>query len=152
MLRVYNNFVNKTEADELIEYYRSNINREYLTEDEIYNFKGVVIQDYNSLLVSKKLKLYTPKVIRIQLVNSTFKTTDYAHTHRIPWSYVLFLNDSFTGGELIMENITIKPKKYQLIVFPGSVKHRVNQVTEGERYTLVSFTYDEATIKTSNLL
>lgn len=152
MLEVIDNFTTEQENEELISYYNTNIDREFLTSDEIYNFKGVDIADYNSLSISSKLILSKPKVVRIQLVNDTFKTTDYFHSHRIPWSYVLFLSDNFYGGELIIENITIKPKTGQLLIFPGYLKHTVKPVAEGDRYTLVSFTYEKAIIKPSNLV
>ena len=64
------------------------------------------------------------------------------HTHTPPYSYVIFLNDNFEGGELIFENIRIKPKKGQMVYFSREEKHYVDNVICGNRYTLVSFTKD----------
>lgn len=140
MIEIYNNFVSNNESNQLIEYYKSNISKEYTRIDDIYNFKAVDVLEYNAFSIHNKLKLISPVTIRVQLVDESISVTEYSHSHTIPWTYLVFLNDNFEGGELEIENIKITPKKNQLIVFPGNLKHRVLQVTGGSRYTLVSFT------------
>jgi len=147
MIEIHNNFSTNLESQQLIDYYNDNINREFKVTDDIYNFKGVDIKDYKRLFIYNKLNLISPSVLRVQLVNETLHTTDYFHSHHQPWSYVLFLSDNFKGGELILDNITIKPKRNQLLVFPGNLKHKVNRVISGDRYTFISFTNQKSNIK-----
>lgn len=56
---------------------------------------------------------------------------------------LLYLNDDYEGGHLYFpdHDIDFKPKALSLIVFPGGIEniHGVAEVTEGQRYTFVSF-------------
>jgi hypothetical protein len=56
---------------------------------------------------------------------------------------ILYLNGNYEGGDLYFpdHNISFKPTPYALIVFPGGVEniHGVSEITEGTRYTMVSF-------------
>ena len=64
----------------------------------------------------------------------------------------IFLNDDFKGGELIFDNITVRPQKGQLVYFTGDEVHNVNSVLEGDRYTLVSFLKSDIKITDSKLI
>ena len=59
------------------------------------------------------------------------------------YSGLLYLNDEYTGGEIVFPNhgLTLKPKTGTLIFFAGSMDfpHSVNEVLSGNRYNLVSF-------------
>jgi 2OG-Fe(II) oxygenase superfamily len=61
-------------------------------------------------------------------------------------STVLYLNDSYTGGELVFPEIdggyTYKPSKYEFIYFPTEYLHGVNPVTAGRRY-IVTISYTD---------
>lgn len=56
---------------------------------------------------------------------------------------ILYLNDDYEGGELYFpdHNIKIKPEAGMFVTFPGGHEniHGVTVVTEGTRYTMVSF-------------
>jgi len=56
---------------------------------------------------------------------------------------ILYLNGNYGGGELYFSEheIEIKPKSLSFISFPGGVEniHGVKEITEGTRYTMVSF-------------
>lgn len=58
-------------------------------------------------------------------------------------STVYYLNDNYSGGEIIFPrfNITFKPKANQMIFFPSTYvyNHSVSPVTEGKRYAVVSW-------------
>lgn len=140
MIEIYDNFCTDVESNELMEFYLNNKDKEFLNIDSVYSFKMLELNNfiYESFEISKKLDLKDSKTIRIQLIDDNLLVNDYMHKHSIVWSYVLFLNEEFGGGELIFENIQIKPKKNQLIVFSGDLPHKVNKVV-GNRYTLVSF-------------
>jgi hypothetical protein len=53
---------------------------------------------------------------------------------------LIYLNDDFVGGEISFptHNLEIKPKKGDLVVFPGNLNyaHKVNPITDGDRYTI----------------
>lgn len=56
---------------------------------------------------------------------------------------VLYLNENYEGGNLYFpeHDIEFKPKEFSLYVFCGGVEnlHGVREITEGTRYTMVSF-------------
>lgn len=59
-------------------------------------------------------------------------------------SAVLYLNDEYDGGELVftrLDNLTIKPKPGDLVVFPSTYlyEHKSNVVPKGTKYCVVSF-------------
>lgn len=53
---------------------------------------------------------------------------------------LVYLNDDYTGGEIsfLTHDITIKPNKGDLIMFPGNFNyaHEVKEILSGERYTV----------------
>ena len=53
-------------------------------------------------------------------------------------SAVLYLSDDFDGGylEFINNNLTLKPKKFSLIMFESTIEHRVTNIKRGARYAL----------------
>ena len=56
---------------------------------------------------------------------------DY-HSH----TSILYLNDDYKGGETVVGDKVIKPKKGKIILFEGNkIKHQVLQIRSGIRYT-----------------
>lgn len=148
MIEIINDFTNNLETDELIHYYQNNILNEVIKADKIYSFKYISLDKnlYKSFQISKKLNLNNSVTIRIQLIDNEIQVNNNTHRHNISWTYLLFLNDDFDYGELILENVTIKPKKNQLIIFDGSIYHKVNQSNQ-KRYSLVSFSDEKINFK-----
>jgi predicted 2-oxoglutarate/Fe(II)-dependent dioxygenase YbiX len=68
----------------------------------------------------------------------------YETNNDILHGFVIYLNDDYEGGEIYYPKkfLSIKPKKYSLVVHPGSeeYEHGVREVTAGERYALTMFT------------
>lgn len=52
------------------------------------------------------------------------------------WTSILYLNDNFTGGSTIIEGEKIQPMKGAVLTFKGELKHGVEEVTQGNRYTI----------------
>ena len=73
-------------------------------------------------------------------IDNTFMSTG-----RADLSFTLFLSDvdKYEGGELIIENINSKNKfklnAGQIIIYPSTYLHSVQEVTEGERLVLVGW-------------
>ena len=56
------------------------------------------------------------------------------------WAFFLYLNDDFKGGELVVEGKEIIPEIGKLVIFEaGKIKHKVNKVLKGNRYTLAGW-------------
>ena len=60
-------------------------------------------------------------------------------------SFIIFLNNEFEGGELIirkdLKEITIDHKVGSLCIFSSKYKHKVSRVTTGKRYSLCNWAY-----------
>ena len=55
-------------------------------------------------------------------------------------TFIIILNDDFEGGESVIENIEIKPKLGDLIIFSnGLYLHEVKKITKGERFVLIAW-------------
>lgn len=72
---------------------------------------------------------------------------DHGRTTPRTLSAIYFVNDDFKGGELVFSDptlqlfITIPPEKNTMVIWPSNFlyPHKVNAVTEGVRYTVVSW-------------
>jgi len=140
MIQIHKNFFTNSESDNLITYYKSNTSIEFENINDVYSFKAVNLNDTLIKDLSKRIIIRNPKFVRVQLIDNLIPSIERMHYHIYKWSIVSFLNDDFLGGDLIIENIIIKPIKNMLVIFRGDLMHRVSEVTEGDRYTLVSFT------------
>jgi hypothetical protein len=130
------------ECNEFIDYYKTNINKVINIDDEIYKFDGVnLMDDLNRFSFIKRIGLRRDIIdrIRVQRVGPDIDTLHSRHRDWVPNAFVVFLNEDFEGGELTYENITITPKKLQLINATGDEWHYVKKVTSGDRFTLVCF-------------
>jgi hypothetical protein len=56
-------------------------------------------------------------------------------------AFILYLNDTFVGGETVIENqTTIFPTPGRILVFSnGTLLHKVNEITEGSRYVIAGW-------------
>jgi len=54
-------------------------------------------------------------------------------------SFSILLNEDFKGGEFVMNDIVPLNKTGQILIFPSTIKHKVNPVTQGTRYSLVGW-------------
>ena len=56
------------------------------------------------------------------------------------FSWIIYLNDDFEGGETVIDGIKIKPKRGRLVLFSnGFYEHEVKEITKGTRYTLIAW-------------
>lgn len=137
MIHYVKSFFSKNECLELIKYYK-NIQSK-LQNDNIYRFYFVDLLE-NKLEI-EKLKTYNFKKIRIQKVDETINQVENFHSHINPWSFIIFLNDDFEGGQVCFSETKYKPIQGDMIYFSGEELHKVENC-KGERFTLVGFMYN----------
>lgn len=79
------------------------------------------------------------------------RDTPKPYQHR-RYALSLFLNDDYEGGEFELPEygLKIKPKKNTAFVFPGICSHKVNEVTKGNRRTMITFFCNEIEGKTKD--
>lgn len=96
-----------------------NLNVEFLEK------RGLIFNSKNSFRIQKYNETYNPQ-------------PDIFHGHKERYSWVIFLNQDFTGGELVFGNgATFRPKSGGLVYFEGTDEtHKVNSCI-GDRFVLV---------------
>lgn len=59
---------------------------------------------------------------------------------RSKYTLLLYLNDDYEGGELVLDNeaLVIKPKKGMIIIMDQEMWHHVKRITEGCKYLMTS--------------
>ena len=55
------------------------------------------------------------------------------------YSFTIFLNDDYRGGELVVEDKIIKPKQGHIYIYPSDKFHSVNEVTAGTRFAIIGW-------------
>ena len=55
------------------------------------------------------------------------------------YSFTVFLNDDYRGGELVVEGKKIKPKQGHIYIYPSDKFHSVNEIKTGTRYAVVGW-------------
>lgn len=58
---------------------------------------------------------------------------------RMDYSFTIFFNDDYEGGELQIEDQSVKGKQGQMVVYDNKLRHRVTEITEGTRYACVGW-------------
>ncbi len=163
MIKVIDNFLTKEDCDSLI-------------RDNLSNLESIREPSYERRCLSKFIELPKIKFKLTDIVNETrkgltidpsFEFIQYSKNDHFEWHHdvqlnnpkvhyitsVIILNDDFKGGELVFrENLKIfKPpiRKGSLIIFSSKIKHKVNKITEGKRYSLCCWFYkDTSKVKT----
>jgi hypothetical protein len=86
------------------------------------------------------------------------KNGEFMHLHKDTGSYdnrkpivfgvAIYLNDDFTGGELVYPelNLTVNPRPRSMVIHKAEYLHEVLPVTSGSRYSITTFILgDEST-------
>jgi len=116
------------------EYYGQNISK-----DEIVNIQNKFLKLAETYVNSN---LY---VENITLNKVTFESNqnDSFHSDSPLLSLIVYLNDDFLGGRLeYIENDTSKfytPNIHECVIINNKMLHKVEKVTQGERYAMVFF-------------
>ncbi len=154
MITVFNNIISEKHCDEFIKYYEENVDKIIKTRNDlVYRYDGIYITDKLNLFgFTNKFSKNEILKIRIQHVDNTINMLETPHGHSTKYNFVAFLNDNFNGGELIFDNISIKPQKGQLIYFTGNEQHCVKNVINGNRYSLIGMSMSHIDILKSSLL
>ncbi len=84
------------------------------------------------------------KKLWINKIDVNSNRDDIFHIDDSDYSFILYLNDDYIGGELeykddILNTIKITPKKNLIILMDNKPQHRVLPVINGVRYSLVAF-------------
>ena len=148
MIKVIENFLNNEQCTAIL----GLSNNSKIKFESGYTFTAFfqyfkkVNDDYIDINVLKNLETHLPlfkncnfKYLRLQFTDETIIQSTVFHKHLNPYSFVIYLNDEFSGGELEFENgEVVFPKKGTLVYFTQNEGHRVKNCI-GRRWCLVGF-------------
>ena len=122
------NFLSKEECNKLIEKFKQS--------------KDSVLKYRNTFTVNNKFRFHNfLKPDNCEIV--MWPVDSYMKIHidnGDKFSFFLYLNDDFEGGETVVEDITVKPKQGRIIVFSNGVMyHEVKQIKKNNRFMLAGW-------------
>jgi len=112
-------------------------------ENQMYDYYFKYLNNLDQIEGYKKHARTDWKDIFIQVYNelNTFELNSNIHCDFSGITFVACLNDNYEGGNLVFpkQEVSIKLKKGDLVLFPGSYTHPhgVTELTGGERTVLV---------------
>jgi hypothetical protein len=137
MIKYIDNFLNNEEIHYFIDVFRNKqMGTGGFRNDNLYRYYYVDLMNKN--LGVKKFSKFKFSKFRVQMVNETINQIEIPHAHKDPWSFVIFLNEDFIGGEIVFDNVSYTPKTGDMLYFSGDEFHKVNNCV-GDRYTLIGF-------------
>jgi hypothetical protein len=130
MITVKHNVLSDREVNKLLTLWYDTKPNHIITDGYKYNIEAVEILDYIDKL---KLSYSFPKEHYRDFILQTIDEThskapnhDKYHRHENEWTYVMYLNDNYQGGEIEFTNGTIiKPQVGDVIYFSPEEGHRV---------------------------
>jgi hypothetical protein len=102
-----------------------------------------IVNDFAKMYNILDLESHTWSLLRYERSDKFHNHTDDCAEFPRVVSVVMFLNDDFSGGELVFENhnLVIEPKAGKIVLFSSSFPfvHRVNPVLFGNRHTAITW-------------
>lgn len=135
MIAKFPKFLNEKEVGYFLNLYKK-YPEDYIGEEGIYKFYFVDLMNISIEL--DKFKKFNFIKFRVQKVNERVNQVKTFHSHRNPWSFVIPLNNNFTGGRLCFKEKVIETNVGDMIYFSGDELHKVEDC-KNDRYTLVGF-------------
>lgn len=124
---------------------RENISEKFYVDIRNTFFKNfdIIEKDYLSMYKIENDWHYNYAILKYGIGQEYTNHIDDHKMHHRRVSFLYYLNDNYSGGEINFPrfNITFKPKANQAIIFPSTYvyNHFVSPVVKGERYVVVSW-------------
>lgn len=142
MIKTIDDYLSNIQCNSIINMWDENCIID-INNDNVYHYLGMCLMPHLKKIneiIPEFIKCYFKK-FRIQCVDENIQQIKIPHSHINGYSFVIFLNDNFEGGELIFDNLIVKPKMGTMVYFTGNEQHRVENCV-GKRWTLVGFLHN----------
>jgi hypothetical protein len=147
-IKTITNFISSDLCDQIVSNLISSTSSSEQWRDTVYRDNGVLlsplgkmIQDQIELSFQTSVEMVQqPFVIKWSKGQSMGLHVDDLGIETYHITGLIYLNDDYIGGEISFptHDITIKPNKGELVLFPGNLHyaHEVKEVISGDRYTI----------------
>ena len=148
MIYICEDFLSKEQCDQLVKFYKSNINDTFQYRDtfplSLLNLSNDLMDEINSKVESICKKMFSDQKIKIdnyEIVKwpeGSFQDAHYDGDDVC--AVIIYLNDDFVGGKTcfnVYDTIKITPETGKCVIFSNSKHlHWVEKIFSGFRYTL----------------
>ena len=150
------NFISNKECNSLIDFHKKNFNLNNNFSKIHYDTEVLLIYDMQNTSLFKKINNLLNNFIKSH--NKKYKINyfelvkwltgadqrEHVDLDYHPYTSIIYLNNNYVGGETVITDKMIYPKKGKLIAFEGNkILHKVNTIKKGIRYTLPCwYTYE----------
>ena len=154
-MKVIENYLPESQIDDLINYHKNNFDskiHEIHRKTEVIEctpnirmFMDIAV-NLNNLIksINKNYMINYIKLVKWPCGEFQGKHLDFDYH---PYTTIIYLNDDFEGGETIVGDETVTPKKNKLVGFNGNkIVHEVTKIKKGTRYTLACWYKNENAI------
>ena len=158
-VHIIDNFLSEEDCDYLIQYYKDYKNKDkpgrkinygltvllWMGKRPLFDFKKTWIRYKYWRKIKKdfhflKLNYYQIVFWPPSTSKPMHKDADIFETRNNDWTSVCYLNDDFEGGDTLIENEIVKPKKGTLTLFPSAkLFHGVSLVKKKPRYSFIAW-------------
>jgi hypothetical protein len=133
------NFLGAQDCNHLIEHFKNNIDKTSPFGDRIIlKYKNeTILEKLNSMMTFFNFK----NIDNMEIVKWPEGSALPPHHDDGDFlTFIIFLNEDFDGGESVIENIKIKPKLGDLLIFSnGLYLHEIKKIKKGERFVLIAW-------------
>jgi len=142
MIKIIDNYLTPIQCESITSLWDSS-NVINITDD-IYRFYGIDLIPHLKKVtgIIPKFKSCNFKKLRIQRTDESIVQVETKHTHLNNYSFVICLNDNYSGGRLIFDKISVTPKIGSMVYFTKEEPHRVENCVSA-RFTLVGFLHNK---------
>ena len=148
-MRIIDNFLSENDCDFLIDYHKGfhtldNYDSQFLVhmkDTPLYNLRKSWIRYWYLRRIRKdfSLKLNYDQIVHWPPNSDKMMHKDGSFKENNDRSCVCYLNDDFEGGETLIEDKSIKPKKGTLVVFPSKKMSHGVSLVKSNRYTYIAW-------------
>ena len=139
------NIISENEINKVFQFWFDNQSRHKIQDDFRYNaivLNLMEIMDKLDIEYKFNSDMYEDSLIlSVEELDESKGLTHYDrhhHFHKNNWTYVLYLNDNFDGGELeFKDGRRIKPERGDMIGFDDKEAHRVIRPYNFKPYTFI---------------
>lgn len=148
-IKVIKNFVSSDLCDSIVDSLMPANSSSEQWNDRIYDTHKDLIKDPLGKLIQNQIEndyktsveiIQEPFVVKWSEGQSMGYHVDDLGIEDYHITGLIYLNDNYTGGEIsfLTQDITIKPSKGDLVMFPGNLHyaHEVKEILSGDRYTM----------------
>ena len=149
-LEIIDNFLSHNDCDFLINYFKKSQEIRKWNDTTFIHLETTPISKIRISWIRYWFRKRIEKIVPIKLnydqivcwdiMSNKQMHRDMSYDTSVDWTVVCYLNDDFEGGETLVEDKKVSPKKGRVCLFPSAkLLHGVSLVKGNPRFTYISW-------------